>query len=401
MTDHVSWRWCFWINLPTGGAAALVLFLFLNLNPTKKQTVRSVAATFDFLGLFLIMGGVVLVLIGFQGAETARNGWHAPATLGPLIVGIVLLLLGVVNEIFTSRQPIVPPRLFKTRTTAGILISVFLHALTFFEASYYIPLYFQILGSSATGSGVRQLPLSLGSSGLAIISGLVVAKTGRYRPIMWFGFVVMTLGYGLFIMLEQDTSVAKQEIWLLVGGIGIGCLFQPPLIGLQAAMPLKDMATSTATFGLLRTLGGAVGIAVGDTIFASELTKRLAKVQGFDSTIAGEAARGDYSALAHIQPESLREQVLHAYTRSLVTIYIVAVPLSFVGLLAVLCIHEYSLKRNIQRGGKEAAAAAPGAGEDAGAMEKEVRDSTSQEPVSKPPIIVDSEKAGAKASETS
>lgn len=251
--DHVSWRWCFWINLPTGGAAAVVLFFFLHLNPTKKSTVREVASKFDFLGLFLLIGGVVLVLMGFQLAETASEGWRAPETLTTLILGGVVLVAGAVNEMFLkTREPIVPPRLFKTRTTTGILVSVFFHAATFFTASYYVPLYFQILGSNATMAGVRQLPLSLGSSLMAIVSGLLVAKTGRYRPVMWVGWAVMTLGFGLLIMLDEDTSSWKQEVWLLVAGLGVGCLFQPPLIGLQASMPLKDMATTTSVFTLLR-----------------------------------------------------------------------------------------------------------------------------------------------------
>lgn len=336
LTQHASWRWCFWINLPTGGFAAALLFFFLHTKPIQKSSVREVLATFDFLGLFLIAAGIVLLLMGFQEAESAKKGWGAAQTIVPLVLGVALLLLGAVNEVFTSRQPVVPPRLFKTRTTAGILISVFLHAFTFFTAAYYVPLYFQILGSSATMAGVRQLPFSLGSSGMAAISGVLVAKTGRYRPIMWAGWATMTLGYGLLIMLEENTVTWKQEIWLLVAGLGCGALFQPPLIGLQTAMPLKDMATSTATFTLIRTLGGTVGISVGDTIFTTELVKRLAKIPGFasnSSTGGAAAAFAGFTGLTQIQPVSLREQVLHAYTRSLATIYIVAVPMSFVGLI--------------------------------------------------------------------
>ena len=251
--DHVSWRWCFWINLPTGGAAALVLFFFLHLNPTQRRSVRDVASTFDFVGLGLLIGGIVLVLIGFQEAEIAEKRWRAPETLTTLVMGGVFLVAGAANEFFLkTREPIVPPRLFRTRTTSAILISSFIHEMTFFAASYYVPLYFQILGSGATMAGVRQLPLSLGASLMAMMSGLIVSKTGRYRPLIWIGFAVMTLGYGLLIMLDEDTSTWKQEIWLLITGLGVGCLFQPPLVGLQASMPLKDMATSTSTFSLLR-----------------------------------------------------------------------------------------------------------------------------------------------------
>ena len=181
--------------MPTGGVAALILLYFLNLKPTKKRTVREVASTFDFIGLFLLIAGVVLVLIGFQSAETARQRWKAPETVAPLVIGAVLLVLGSINEIYTKKEPVIPPRLFKTRTTAVVLIGGFLHSMTFFSAAYYVPLYFQILGASATMAGVRQLSISLGSSLMAVVSGLLVTKMGKTRPIIWAGFAIMTLGY--------------------------------------------------------------------------------------------------------------------------------------------------------------------------------------------------------------
>ncbi|KAL5507072.1 hypothetical protein ACEPAH_6528 [Sanghuangporus vaninii] len=268
--DHVSWRWCFWINLPTGGAAAIILFMFLHLNPHKRRNVREVASTFDFLGLFLLMGGVVLILIGFQSAQTAAKRWQAPETISTLVVGGVLLIAGSMNEIYTSREPIVPPRLFKTRTT------------------------------SCHHGWCSPAPIIHKFVDHVSSERLDSAKTGRYRPITWVGWIVMTVGLGLCIMLEEDTSTASQEIWLLVAGLGIGCLFQPPLIALQAAMPLKDMATSTAAFVLIRTLGGTVGISVGDTIFQSEPTNRLANVPGFSSSMSSGIT--DYTSIQRIQP---------------------------------------------------------------------------------------------------
>lgn len=169
-----------------------MLFFFLHLNPIEKQSVRKVASDFDFLGLFLIIAGVVCLLVGFS---TAVNSWTAPATISTIVIGAVLLVAGSVNEVYTKKSPIIPPRLFKTRTTTGILISVFLHGVTFFSASYYIPVYFQVLGSSATLAGVQQMPFSLGSALVAIVSGIILSKIGKYRPVLWVGWVVMTIGY--------------------------------------------------------------------------------------------------------------------------------------------------------------------------------------------------------------
>lgn len=252
LTQHVSWRWCFWINLPTGGVAMLLLMFFLHLNPTKKMTFAEIVSTFDYIGLFLMTAGVVLILIGFQGSQSRTNGWAAAETLTPLVVGCVLVVLAALNELTTHRDAVIPPRLFKTRTTSGLLVSAFIHSIMVFSSGYYVPLYFQILGSSATMAGIKQLPISFGSSIVAVLIGILVRKTGKYRLCLWIGFSVMTLGYGLMILLDQNTSTVVQEFVLLIAGVGMGFLFQPPLIGIQAAMPGKDMATSTSTVILLR-----------------------------------------------------------------------------------------------------------------------------------------------------
>ncbi|KAG8698490.1 hypothetical protein FRC08_005882 [Ceratobasidium sp. 394] len=358
--DKVSWRWCFWVNLPTGGLAALAL-LRLRLNPVPRKPVSFYIETFDFAGLFLIMAGVVLLLIGFNSGET---NWGSAKTIALIVVGGVLLIAGAVNEMFTGRSPIVPPRLFKTRTTAMLLVSVFIHAMAFFAASYYIPLYFQILGASATLAGIKMFPFSLGGALTAIISGQVTTWISKYRPIMWFAWPIMTLGFGLMVMFDERTQLWKQEVILAVAAIGVGCLFQTPLIGLHAAMPLKDMATATATFGLIRTLGGTIGISVGGAIYASEVKRRVASISGFSgSSLSQGQLETNIHELKNIQPEELRQQVLHAFTRSLSTIWIVMTPLLFVGTVCILVLRSYTLVRQVERGQKKGAEKAETSGE--------------------------------------
>lgn len=242
-----------------------------------------------------------------------------------------MILASGVNEVFTKRSPIIPPRLFKTRTTGITLVTVFIHAFAFFGGTYYLPLYYQVLGASATGSGIKMLPYSLGAAGLSAISGIIVTKLGDYRWVTWIAWAIMTLGYGLMIMLDDTSSTAAKELFPLIAATGVGCLFQTPLIALQAAMPLKDMATSTATMGLIRTLGGTIGISVGQAIWSSELAKRLKSVQGFATDTSPAALTQNVRGLKDIQPPEVRQQVLHAYTKSISTIWIVDTPMLFVG----------------------------------------------------------------------
>ncbi|KZT58571.1 MFS general substrate transporter [Calocera cornea HHB12733] len=346
-TDRVSWRWCFFINLPTGGGAALLLFFFLHLNPTPRKTVREMSATFDFIGLGLIMCGIVCLLLGFSFGGTA---WNTPQAISLLAIGGVLLLAACINELFTKRSAIIPPRLFKTRTTTAFLLVTFLHGVAMLCASYYIPLYFQIMGASPILSGVKMIAFSFGAALLAIVSGQVVARSGDYRWVMWFGLSVMTLGFGLMTTLDNYSSIARQEVFLLVAAIGMGCLFQPPLIGVQAAMPLKDMATSTATYGLLRSLGGTIGISIGGAIYQSEVRRRVSQVPGWTPPLGADLT-SNVRQLSDIQPESLKNEVLYAYTRSVSTIWIVCTPLIFTALLISLFVKKYSLKRTVHRGG--------------------------------------------------
>ncbi|CAG7851758.1 Uncharacterized MFS-type transporter C1399.02 [Serendipita indica DSM 11827] len=346
LADHSSWRWIFWLNLPTGGFAIALLALFLNLNPTPRKPFKTYVREFDFLGLLLAVGGVVCILLGFNYAETS---WKDAKTIALLVVGGVLFIICGVNEFYLKeRLPIFPPRLFQTRTTTGLLLSSFIQFFAFTGASYYLPNYFQVLGSSATDAGIKMIPFSFGGAIFAIVGGQIVSRTGSYRPTLWASWVVTTLGMGLFYLLDNKTSVGVQVVLLLVAAIGVGPLFPVPLIALQAAMPLKDMATSTSTLSLLRFLGGTIGLSVGNAVYQSGLRRRLPRIEGYNPGSYGMT--NNVQGLHEIQPPELRDQVLHAYTRSIALIWIVYCAICFVGLLLVLPVRAYSLKRQIKKG---------------------------------------------------
>ncbi|KAI6005455.1 major facilitator superfamily domain-containing protein [Pisolithus albus] len=344
LTEHVSWRWCFFINLPTGGVAAVILFIFLNLNPHQSRPIREQIAELDFVGLFSFVGGVVCLLLGFQFSQTS---WSDAKTIALLVVGCTLFVLGGVNEVFTTRSAIVPARLFKTRTTAILLISAFLHAITFFSASYYLPLYYQVLGSSATGAGIRMIPFSLGTAIMSIVAGVINSRTGKCRPIIWCAYATMTLGWGLMTMLDYNSNNAEKELYPFVATLGVGCLFQVPIIAIQAAMPIKDMATASSAFMFLRTVGGAVGISVSEAIISSLLSKKMASIPGISSYVSGSTA-----ALLNddVSTVTVRDAILHAYSRSISTIWVMNTPISGVALILTLFLREYSMARKIVTG---------------------------------------------------
>ncbi|GAA5974111.1 hypothetical protein JCM11641_003442 [Rhodosporidiobolus odoratus] len=348
LTEHATWRWIFYINLPAAGLAIIVLFFFLKLNPHKPPKVATLLATFDFLGLFLLVTGLAVLLVGFTNGESS---WSSPGTIACLAVGPVILVAACFQELRTKRSAIIPPRLFKTRTTAGVLGGVFFQGFAFISLSYYGPLYFQVLGSSPLLSGIEMMPFSVGTAIVGVISGFLIAKTKRCREQAWFSYAVGTLGFALLATLDETSNRAKRELYLLVAGVGIGPLFQIPFIVIQSAMPVAQMATATATVSLLRSIGGTVGISVCGAIYASQLKKGL---QGVAYVPMGHGGlTGAVEGLNNIEPPELRQQVLHAYARALNYPWIVAAPLLFVGFLLSLLIKHYSLDRSTVRTGGE------------------------------------------------
>ncbi|GAA6062990.1 hypothetical protein JCM10212_004972 [Sporobolomyces blumeae] len=346
LTEKASWRWCFWINLPVGALAFAVLAYFLKLNPHNPPSASALIAEFDFLGLFLLITGLVILLFGFSSGET---NWSSAETIACLSVGCGVLVIAILVELKTKRSPIIPPRLFKIRTSASIFIGTFCQSFAFMALSYYEPLYFQARGSTPLMSGVRLMPFSVGSSVVSIFAGFYVAKTRKYKPTMLVSYLIMSIGFALLATLDEKSNTAQQVLYLLVAALGCGPLFQAPYIAIQSAMPMSEMPTSTATVSLIRQIGGTVGIAVSGAMYASKLRTGLS---GLDYRPANEAgaAVGNVIGLNKIKPESLRNAVIHAYTRALSDPWIVCAPLIFVGFLVSFMLKQYSLERNVVRG---------------------------------------------------
>ncbi|GAA6008632.1 hypothetical protein JCM11491_003376 [Sporobolomyces phaffii] len=364
--QRLSWRWCFYINLPVGAFALAVLAYFLKLNPHTPPSAQQLLAEFDFLGLFLLIVGLVVLLFGFSFGE---SNWSSVNTIVCLTVGCAVLGAAVVVEMTTKRSPIIPPRLFKIRTSAAVLIGTFMQSFAFMALSYYQPLFFQALGATPLMSGVRLMPFSIGSSVVSIAAGFYIAKTRKYKPIMLVSYLIMALGFALLATLDEKSNIAQQVLYLLVAALGCGPLFQGPYIAIQSSMPLKDMATATATVSLIRQIGGTVGIAVSGALYGSKLTSSL-KAIGYETPrhqgSTGGSAVGNVNGLQQIQPPELSRQVVHAYTRALSDPWIVCAPLIFVGFLVSFLLKQYSLERTVVKGN--------GASDDKGRKSKEADD---------------------------
>ncbi|KAG6370084.1 MFS amino acid permease [Boletus reticuloceps] len=344
LAQHVSWRWCFFINLPIGGIAGLLLFIFLNVHPPPKLPLRDQIAELDFIGLFSLIAGVACLLLGLNfGQESCQS--PLTRTIGMLVAGATLLVVGGVHQALTKRAAILPPRLFKVNFRLELCMLPWCFG---YWCRHHVPIFLVPASMTFSPFVFRILPYILMTSASCIISGFVVSKTGKNLPLIWFGSMLLTVGLGLFIILDYTSSTVEKQVLPLVTAIGAGCVFQVPMVVLQAAMPLKDMATATNALMFLCVLGGAVGLSIGEAIIASVLPRKLAAIPNFASLGFGDniSVLNDNIGMIHLIPDvALRHAVQHAWARSIAMIWIVMTVFAGVGFILTLFLREYSVDR--------------------------------------------------------
>lgn len=269
-TDKVSWRWCFYVNLPISGVGMLILAFVLKLH-NPRTPMREGLAAVDWLGMSTIVGGTLMVLLGLEfGGVTFP--WDSATVICLIVFGLVVTGIFVVIEWKVAEYPVIPLRLFKVPSNIASLAVSACHGFVFISGGYYLPLYFQaVLGLSPLMSGVYVLPYTLSLSIVSAATGVIIRRTGNYLTSIIFGMAMMTLGFGLFIDLGPRTNWAKLIPFQLIAGIGVGPNFQSPLISLQTMVEPRDMASATATFSFIRQLSTSISVVVGGVVFQNRM----------------------------------------------------------------------------------------------------------------------------------
>jgi len=348
-TDKVSWRWCFYINLPLSGVGMIILIFVLKLHNPRTRVKEGLKAI-DWSGSLLCVGGTLMFLMGLEfGGVT--HPWASAPVLCLMIFGIITIGLFVVNEWKVAEYPVTPLRLFKHRTSIASYSLAFFHALTVMAGSYWLPLYFQgVLGTTALMSGVYLLPYIVSLSIISAIAGILIKKTGKYKILISTGTAIATLGFGLFTDLGPKQDWVKLAIFQVVAGIGIGPNFQAPLIALQTNIEPSDIGSATSTFSFLRQLGTSVSVVVGGAIFNNEMQKQQSYLQREMSSsqlanrLSGSNAAGSVQLVAHLTGHD-GEVARIAYWNALKTMYIVYTVFAGVGLIISLFIKQVNLSK--------------------------------------------------------
>ncbi|KAK2669089.1 MFS transporter superfamily [Fusarium oxysporum f. sp. vasinfectum] len=277
-TDHVSWRWCFYINLPIGGvSAAIILFCF----STPPQSVPAVVPyrekllQMDPLGTALIMGFTTSFLLALQYGGI-QHAWGSSVVIGLFAGSGLILAAFVVLEWFQGERSMIAPRLLKDRTLYISSAYAFFFAGGYFALIYYLPIYFQSIHDvSPTMSGVRNLPLIIAVTIATIVSGASITNTGIYAPILVGSAAIATVAAGLIHTLDVGTGSGKWIGYQVLAGVAWGAGIQVPMIATQGTSKELDLAPKTAILLFFQTVGGAFLIAAAQTSFLHTMLKEM------------------------------------------------------------------------------------------------------------------------------
>ncbi|KAI1399175.1 efflux pump antibiotic resistance protein [Hypoxylon fuscum] len=277
-TDHISWRWCFYINLPIGGISIVaILFTFKAPKRAKPQvaTLREKILQMDPVGTCLVMGAVIVYIIALQNGGST-NPWSSSKVIGLLVGSAATASMFGVYEYFQGERAMVTPRLLAKRSVwVPALYNIFLPG-AYFIAVYYIPIYFQAIdGVSPTESGVRNLPLIIGVAVASIVSGGLITATDFAFPLATIAAIIGTAAMGLLYTLDIGTETGKWVGYQLLAGFGFGSGLQIPMIMGQAAVDSEDLSSITAIMLFFQTLGGALLLSAAQSAFVNRLMLRV------------------------------------------------------------------------------------------------------------------------------
>ncbi|GGT43485.1 MFS transporter [Streptomyces atratus] len=367
-TDHLSWRWAFYVNVPI---AIVVVIAAARTIPSVKAAGRPVI---DYSGIAMVtVGASALILATSWGGN--EYAWGSPVVIGLFAGGAVALALFCLVE-FRAREPMLPMRLFQNPVFTVCSILSFIVGFAMLGAMIFLPTYLQYVdGDSATLSGVRTLPMVIGLLVASIFSGNVVSRTGQYRIFPIVGSLIMTVGLFLLSRMGPDSGVWLESLYMLVLGVGIGLCMQVLTIAVQNTVDYPDLGTATSGVTFFRTLGSSFGTAVFGTIYANALKPNLT-----DGIAAAARAGGDPAVLAkaaqspqglHGLPAAQSAPLAQAYADTLHTVFLWTVPVAVLGFVVALFLKQVKLRDTARVGSTDMGEgfAQPGAGDSAKLLE--------------------------------
>ncbi|KAJ5654531.1 Sucrose symporterplant [Penicillium lividum] len=345
-TDHATWRWCFYINLPIGGITAVGILFLLKLPPratVQKRSWKQTLKSMDPPGTLIFVPSIVCLLLALQ-----WGGVQYPWSNTRIIVLFVLFAIGFIIfiglQIVSGENATVPARIAKQRTIAFASLFSFCLGSSFFIMVYFLPIWFQaIQGTNAVGAGIRCLPMILAHVVAIGISGALTARLGYYTPFFIASSIIVPIGSGLMTTFTVSISQAKWAGFMFLYGFGAGCGFQQGGIAAQSVLSLEDAAIGTSFVMFILVLGGALFTSAAQSVFTTRLVKNLIALDmpGFDpSAIVHAGATG---LRKMVKPDQL-PRVLEAYNDAVVHVLQLALIIGSISIIGALGVEWRSVK---------------------------------------------------------
>ncbi|MDK9499081.1 MFS transporter [Streptomyces katrae] len=339
--DHLSWRWVFYINLPIGLVALVVIAAALHI------PARSSRHTIDYLGTFLIASvATCLVLVASLGGTW---GWGSARIVGLAVLGAVLLVAFLLVE-RRAAEPVLPLGLFRIRTFTLCSVISFVIGFAMFGAMVYLPTFLQVVrGVSPTMSGVHMLPMVFGLLIASTLSGQIVSRTGRWKVFPIAGTAVTAVGLLLLHQLERTSSDWETSAYFFVFGVGLGLVMQVLVLVVQNAVSYADLGVATSGATFFRSIGASFGVAIFGTVFTNRLGDKLeAALAGVPLPPAATPARleADPRAIGALPP-ALRPRVLDAYSSAITDVFLYAVPVVLLAFVISWFLKEDKLRASV------------------------------------------------------
>ncbi|MCF3125286.1 MFS transporter [Streptomyces arenae] len=341
-TEHLSWRWVFYVNLPIGVIALLVIATTLHI------PVRDTKHTIDYLGTFLIASvATCLVLVASLGGTTWA--WGSPQIVGLAVLGAVLAAAFVAVE-KKAVEPVLPLKLFRIRTFALSAVISFVVGFAMFGAMTYLPTFLQVVqGVSPTMSGVHMLPMVFGMLLSTTASGQIVSRTGRWKVFPVAGTAVTTLGLLLLHQLNANSSTGEMSAYFFVFGLGLGLVMQVLVLIVQNAVSYEDLGVATSGATFFRSIGASFGVAIFGTIFTNRLGDKLTDAlagQQLPPGLSVGALEADPRGIARL-PADLRPGALSAYASSITDVFLYAAPVALLAFVLAWFLKEDKLRGSV------------------------------------------------------
>ncbi|MFT3874075.1 MAG: MDR family MFS transporter [Nocardioides sp.] len=341
LVDTVGWRWCFYVGLPFALLAFVVLQKTLHL-PVARREVH-----IDYLGATLIVGGVSILLVWVSLAGN-QFAWTSGVSYGLVFSGILVLAAAVFVEVKVAREPIIPMRLFRDRTTSLSTAASILIGVAMFGSTVYLSQYFQLSrGMSPTRAGLMSICMVGGLLVSSIVSGRMITKVGRWKPWLVGGMVLVIVGISLLATIDEHTSLVFVGIFMALLGLGLGATMQNLVLAVQNNTPQADLGAASSVVTFFRSIGGSIGVSALGAVLSHQVAETVTKgLTAMGITVEDGAESHSIPDLGTL-PEPVRELFEHAFGQATRHLFLVAAPFAVAALVCVLFIREVPLRTTI------------------------------------------------------